>query len=174
MEIKAVLKEQKQNVADMVVELENRGRELARRWETVQLQTTLIGSLPAQINGLKETLEELRQRNQSGEEDRSDDPNLNMPLEPTQALLEERKAELDEINKQLKSLQSAMPRQTRILEKEQRELKVLEQERDRAVVGAMKAVSRRQDGGGADELELRGRWLRSVDVGLRGLLGVEA
>ena len=174
MEIKAVLKEQKQNVADMVVELENRGRELARRWETVQLQTTLLGSLPAEIDGLRETLEQLREQNQSGEEGRSDDPNLNMPLEPTQTLLEERKAELIEVNKQLKSLQSALPRQTRILEKEQRELKVLEQERDRAVMEARDAVSRRQDGGVADDLELKGRWLRSVDVGLRGLLGVEA
>ena len=172
--IKTTLKEQKQHVADMVAELEDQGRQLARRWETVQLQTTLLGSLPHQICGLQEVLADLRRQNQSGEEGRSDDPNLNMPLPATKALLEERSAELDELNKQLRSLQQALPRQSRVLEREERDLKFFEQERERAVISARQAVERRQGGGGADELELRGRWLRDVEGGLRGLLGVEA
>ena len=172
--IKAGLKAQKQHVADMVAELEDQGRQLARRWETVQLQTTLLGSLPQQIDGLKQTLEELRRQNRHGEEGRSDDPNLNLPLPATHALLEERSTELDEVNRQLKSLQQALPRQNRILEREERELKVIEQERERAILTAKEAVERRREGGGADELELRGRWLRGVEGGLRGLLGVEA
>ena len=172
--IKAILKEQKQHVADMVAELENQGRGLARRWETVQLQTALLGDLPQQIDGLNQTLEELRHQNKAGEEGRSDDPDMNLPLPATQALLEEKSVELDEVNKQLKSLQQALPRQARALEREERELKVMEQERDRAVRGAREAVERRREGEGADELKMRGRWLRSVEGGLRGLLGVEA
>ena len=172
--IKAILKEQKQNVAAMVSELENHGRELARRWQAVQLQTTVLGSLPQQIDGLNQTLEELRRQNQAGREGRSDDPDLNLPLPATQALLEERSAELDEVSNQLKSLQQALPRQNRALEREERELKMLGQERERAVLGAREAVERRREGGGADELELRGRWLRGVERGLTSLLGVEA
>ena len=172
--IKAILKEQKQNVADMVTELENEGRKLARRWETVQLQTTLLGSLPGEIAGLKETLEELRRRNRPDEDERSDDPNANLPLEATQALLDQRRNELDELNTQLKTLQQALPRQTRAAELEQREVMMLEREREKAVAMAREAVERKREGGGADELELRGRWLRSVEGGLRGLLGVQA
>ncbi|MDI1486872.1 MAG: hypothetical protein OHK93_006134 [Ramalina farinacea] len=172
--IKAILKEQKQNVADMVTELEGEGRKLARRWETVQLQTTLLGSLPGEIGGLKETLEELRRRNRSDEDERSDDPNANLPLEATQALLDERRNELEDLNVQLRTLQQALPRQTRAAELEQREVMMLEQEREKAVAIAREAVERKREGGGADELDLRGRWLRSVEGGLRGLLGVQA
>ena len=50
-EIKAILKEQKQYVGNMVAELENQGRELALRWEAIQLQTTQVGALPHDIEG---------------------------------------------------------------------------------------------------------------------------
>ncbi|KAL9636567.1 MAG: hypothetical protein Q9164_002740 [Protoblastenia rupestris] len=172
--IKAVLKEQKQYVADMVTELEAQGRELCRRYETVTLQTKMLDSLPVQIEGMRETLEDLRRQNRAGDEAMSDDPNLNLPLPATQALVEERMVELEELDMQLKSLQQALPRQTRVLEMEERELKVLEQERERAVLGAREAVGRKSEGSGADGLELRGRWLKGVDTGLRGLLGVQA
>ncbi|KAL9127663.1 MAG: hypothetical protein Q9217_003510 [Psora testacea] len=172
--IKSVLKEQKQHVANMVAELEETGRGLSRRYETVSLQTELLKSLPAQIDGLKGTLEELRRRNHSSNEARSDDPNLNLPLPATQGLVEERKAELEEVNKQLQSLQQALPRQTIVVEREEKELEVLEQEKERAVLGAREVMERKREGDGADELELRGRWLRSADTALRRLLGVEA
>ena len=171
-EVKAILKEQKQHVADMVTELESQGRELTQRWETVQLQTTLLGTLPEQIDGLKETLEQLRLQNGANENAESEDPNLNLPLPATQDLVKERKAELDEINKKLRNLQQALPKRTHALEREERELKVLEQERERAVAGAREALDRKKAGGGADELELRGRWLKGMDSGLTQMLGV--
>ena len=170
--VKAVLKEQKQHVADMVMELESQGRELTQRWETVQLQTTLLGTLPEQIDGLKETLEQLRQQNGANEDVASEDPNLNLPLHATQELVKERKAELAEINKKLRNLQQALPKRAHALEREERELKVLEQERERSVAGAREALDRKKAGGGADELELRGRWLKGADSGLRQMLGV--
>ena len=34
-------------------------------------------------------------------------------------------------------------------------------------------MERKREGGGADELEMRGRWLRGVDGVIRGMLEVE-
>ena len=171
-EIKAILKEQKKHVANMVSELEMQGGQLAGRWEAVQLQTTRLGSLPSEIDGLKEELKSLRQRNRSDEKETSENPSLNLPLPATQDLVQEKGAELDELNKQLRSLQQTLPKQTHALEREERELKVLEQEREQAVIGAREALDRKKAGGGADELELRGRWLRGVEGGLKQVLDV--
>lgn len=173
-EVKAVLKEQKQRVADVVAELEKRGRDLAQRWETVQLQTTLLHTLPSEIDGMNEMLEALRAQNQTHAEGRSDDPNLNLPLPATQDLVREKEAEMDEINRQLKALQQTLPKQSMALESEERQLKALQQERERAIIGAREALNRKKEGGGADELELRGRWLKGADDGLRMMLGIEA
>ena len=171
--IKSVLKAQKEHVAGLVAELESRGRDLSQRYETISLQSTLLSSLPAQIQQMEETLSELRRQNQSLGTSSDGNPALALPLPATLDLLREKRASLDEINAQLKSLQQALPRQTRALEVEERELRKLEAEREIAVNSARQAVERKQDGGGADELELRGRWLRGVGNGLRGMLEVE-
>ncbi|KAK3172444.1 hypothetical protein OEA41_005766 [Lepraria neglecta] len=173
-EIKAVLKAQKEYVGEMVKELDVRGRDLSRRYETITLQTTLLSSLPPQIEELDHTLVELRKQNQSAGND-TNETNLEMalPLPATLQLVEERKARLEEVNRQLKSLQQAVPRQTRVLESEERELRKLEGERGRAVQAAREAVERKSEGGGADELEMRGRWLRGVEGAVRGMLEVE-
>ena len=171
-EIKAVLKSQKDHVADMVRELDARGRDLSRRYQTVTLQTTLLGQLPEQIDTLNATLAELRGRNQCADASVTN-PSLALPLPATLGLAEERKAKVDEVNTQLKALQQAVPRQTRILEGEERELKGLEREREMAVQRAREAIERKKEGGGADDLEMKGRWLRGVEEGLRGMLEVE-
>lgn len=172
-EIKAVLKAQKENVAQMVAELYARGRDLSRRYETISLQTTLLSSLPPQIEELNRTLAGLRRQNQSANMNDDSNPEMAMPLPATLDLVEQRQAELDELNAQLKSLQQALPRQSRNLEMEERELRKLEGDRERAVSAAREAVDRKREGGGADELEMKGRWLRSVESGLRGMLEVE-
>ena len=100
-------------------------------------------------------------------------PEMALPLPATLQLIEEKKARLEEVNKQLKILQQAVPRQSRMLENEERELRRLEEERERAVGAAREAVERKREGGGADELEMKGRWLRSVEGGLRRMLEVE-
>ena len=157
----------------MVAELDARGRELSRRYETITLQTTLLSSLPPQIEELNQALVSLRKQNQRTDTDEDVNPSMAMPLPATLEILEERKANLDEVNAQLKSLQQALPRQNRTLETEERELRKLEIERDRAVNAAREAVQRKHDGGGTDEMEMRGRWLRSVETGLKGMLEVE-
>lgn len=171
-EIKAVLKAQKEYVGDMVKELDARGRDLSRRYETIILQTTLLSSLPPQIEQLNDTLATLRKQTQPTDTS-STSPSLALPLPATLELLEERQSNLDEVNAQLKALQQALPRQSRMLENEERELRKLEIERERAVSAAREAVERKQEGGGADELERRGRWLRGLESGLKGMLEVE-
>lgn len=168
-----MLKAQKEHVGDMVKELDARGRDLSRRYETISLQTTLLSSLPPQIEDLIQTLARLRKQNRSADTDETN-PALAMPLPATLELLDERQASLDEVNVQLKALQQALPRQTRTLENEERELQKLELERDRAVGLAREAVERKQEGGGADELERKGRWLRGVEIGLREMLEIGA
>ena len=172
-EIKALLKAQKEHVGEMVKELDARGRELSRRYETISLQTTLLSSLPPQIEDLNQTLARLRKQNQSTDTNETN-PALALPLPATLELLDERQASLDEVNAQLKALQQALPRQTRALGNEERELEKLEGERERAVGLAREAVGRRQEGGGADELERKGRWLRGIESGLREMLEVGA
>lgn len=156
----------------MVAELDARGRDLSRRYETISLQTTLLSSLPAQIEGLNQTLATLRKQSQSVNENEAH-PGMAMPLPATLELAEERKKELDEVNAQLKSLQQALPRQTRVLETEERELRKLEADRERAVSTAKEAMDRKRECGGADEMEMRGRWLRGVESGLKSMLEVE-
>ncbi|KAL9100003.1 MAG: hypothetical protein Q9163_004569 [Psora crenata] len=173
-DVKEVLKEQKLYVAGLVSELEEQGRQLSRRYKMVTLETELLATLPAQIDGLKKTLEDLRGQNRSSDERRSEDPNLNLPLPATQALVEERRAELEGVNSQLRSLQQALPRQSRALEQQRRELLKLEQERDTAMLGAREALERKREGGGPADLHLKGRWLRGVHTGLKELLGTEA
>ncbi|CAD6569717.1 MAG: hypothetical protein ASARMPREDX12_002892 [Alectoria sarmentosa] len=172
-EIKAVLKAQKENVGDMVKELDARGRDLSRRYETISLQTTLLSSLPPQIEDLNKTLARLRMQHQSADPSETNLA-LAMPLPATLELLDERQTSLEEMNARVKALQQALPRQTRTLESEERELQKLELERERAVEMAREAVERKQEGGGADELERKGRWLKGVESGLREMLEIGA
>ena len=160
-------------MGEMVKELDAQGRDLSRRYETISLQTTLLSSLPPQIEDLNQELARLRKQNQSANTSETN-PALNLPLPATLDLLDERQASLDEVNVQLKALQQALPKQTRTLENEERELQKLELERERAVGLAQEALGRKQEGGGADELERKGRWLRGVESGLREMLEISA
>ena len=157
----------------MVKELDARGRDLSRRYETISLQTTLLSSLPPQIEDLNKTLARLRMQHQSADPSETNLA-LAMPLPATLELLDERQTSLEEMNARVKALQQALPRQTRTLESEERELQKLELERERAVEMAREAVERKQEGGGADELERKGRWLKGVESGLREMLEIGA
>ena len=168
-----MLKAQKSHVGEMIKELDGRGRDLSRRYETITLQTTLLSSLPPQIDNLNHTLARLRKQNQSANMNETN-PALALPLPATLELLDERQASLDEVNAQLKASQQVMPRLMRTLENEKRELQKLELQRERVVGLASEAVERRQEGSGADELERKGRWLRGVESGLRESLEIGA
>lgn len=140
--------------------------------ETITLQTTLLSNLPSQISALQSTLTTLRSMPHSTSPSASS-PNFSLPLPATLSLLAERESELAQLNQQLKTLQQALPRKTRELEKAENDLKIVEAQRDGVAIGAREAVKRRKEGGGGDDLEGRGRWLKGVEAGLRGMLEVD-
>ena len=167
---KAALKAQKIEVAELVAELEQKGRELCRKYEKIQLQTTQLQELPAKIEGLQARIDELRATQHPGS-----NPTLSLPLEKTLALVEERERERAELDRQLEQLQQMVPRKTRELERLNAELQPLEVKRLGSTASAREARRRREEalGGFGDDLEERGRWWRGVESGLKRMMGVE-
>lgn len=167
---KAALKAQKTEVAALVADLEQNGRELCRKYELVQLQTTQLQELPEKIEGLQARIEELK-----AAQDPGSSPTLNLPLEKTLELVEEREQQRAELDRQLEQLQVMLPRKTRELERLNAELQPLEVKRLGSTASAGEAKRRREEalGGVGDDLEERGRWWRGVESGLKGMLGVE-
>ncbi|KAK3711845.1 hypothetical protein LTR37_009363 [Vermiconidia calcicola] len=166
---KAALKERKQEVREMVRELEEQGRSLASRYDNIQLQKTQLESLPNGIANLEATIAVLRQ----SQGPRSDNPSLSLPLQPTLTLLGEREEQLADMDRQIEALQAALPHKQVQVTAMQDEVSILNAKKIRAVDEAREARRRRAKGGGVgDELEERGRWLRGVEAGLRGMLEV--
>jgi chromosome segregation ATPase len=167
---KASLKAQKVEIEELVTELEQRGRELCRKYEHIQMQTTQLQELPEKIKGLQAIIEELRAAQQPGS-----NPTLNMPLEKTLELVEERERERAELDRQIEQLQGTLPRKTRELERLNAELQPLEVKRLGSTAAAREAKRRKEEalGGVGDDLEERGRWYRGVESGLKTMLNVE-
>ena len=168
---KAALKVQKTEVAELVAELEKRGRELCRKYQNIQMQTTQLNELPEKIEVLQANIEELKAAQAPGS-----NPTLNMPLEKTLALVEEKERERAELDRQLEQLQVMVPRKTRELERLNAELQPLEVKRLGSTASAREAKRRKEEalGGVGDDLEERGRWWRGVESGLKGMLDVES
>lgn len=168
--LKAELKERKLEVAEILKQLEDKGKELALRYEGLQLRTQQLESLPAETAGLEATIEQLKHEQTPV----STNPELSLPLPETQRVLSEREAELAALNAQIASLQATIPNRTRDLEKLERELRPLETQKQGTVAAAREARRRKEEGGGiGDELEERGRWLRASEKALRDMLDVE-
>ena len=187
--VKADLKAQKLQVAEMAAELERRGRNLARRmrsnqsrrclvaslqrsagYEFVSLQTTQLSELPSQIAALEESVAALQAR----QTPTSSNPALSLPLPATLQSVSTKEAELEDLDRELKSVQQVLPRKTRELEGVENELRTLEGQKSGAVAAAKEARKRKEDGerGVGDGMELNGRWYRSVEMGLQEILGV--
>jgi chromosome segregation ATPase len=167
---KAALKTQKTEVANLVAELEKKGRKLAQKYEAVQLQTTQLQELPEKIEELQASIEKLKASQEPGSH-----PTLNLPLEKTWALVEERGQERAELDRQLEQLKTMVPRKTKELERLNAELQHVEAKRLASTASAREAKRRKEEalGGAGDDLEDRGRWWRGVESGLKGMLGVE-
>ncbi|ORY11499.1 hypothetical protein BCR34DRAFT_565126 [Clohesyomyces aquaticus] len=165
--LKAELKERKLEIAEVLRQLEEKGKELALRYEGIQLHKAQLESLPAEIENLEATIDRLRQE----QEPPSNNPELALPLPETLTVLQKRQAELAAVDAQLATLQAALPNRSRELEKLERELKPLETQKQGTVAAAKEARRRREEGGGiGDELEERGRWLRASETALREML----
>lgn len=168
--VKTLLKAQKNKVAEMVEDLERRGRELARKYETIQLQTTQLRELPEKIEGLQSSIEDLKVVQAPGP-----NPDLHLPLEKTLALLEQKEKEQAGLDRELELLRAEMPRKTRELERLEAEMQPLEVRRLGSTASAREAKRRKEEalGGVGDDLEARGRWWRGAESGLKVMLGVE-
>lgn len=168
--MKASLKDRKHEVANILRQLEDRGKELALRYDAVQLRRQQLESLPAKIEGLEASIAQLKQ----DQTPTSNNPELGLPLPETLRLLSEREANLAALNAQIAQLQSSLPNRAKELEKLERELKPLETQKQGTVAAAKDARRRKEEGGGiGDELEEKGRWLTASEKGLREMLEVE-
>ena len=142
-------------------------------YETVQLQTTLLSSLPAQISSLNDTIASLRSTLQQSTSSTTSSSSLALPLDATLSLISERQSEMHDLDLEIESLQQALSPKARELEKIENELKDLEDRKAGAIQSAKEAQRRRGDGAGnGDELEMRGRWLKGVESGLKEMLGI--
>ncbi|KAH8426483.1 uncharacterized protein LDX57_004218 [Aspergillus melleus] len=167
-EVKAELRARKEEVRVMIEEMEKTGRDLSRRYKNVQLQMAQLSTLPESIENLESTIAGLRAK-QVANMDLSSSQNL--PLPATLNLLSEKEAELAALDRQLAAVQNTLPRKTREVETIERELTVLEKRKSEAVVQAREAKRKKQEGE-SDGLEEMGRWYRSAEEVLKGLVRV--
>lgn len=169
---KTALKALKLEVADMVEELERRGRELTQRYERVSLETASLRELPGKMAGLGARIAELRaaQAQEPGQ-----NPNLGLPLARTLELVDERRRQKHELDRQLEQLQSQVPRKRKEMERLQAELQPLEQKRLNSTAAAREARRRKEAalGGVEDDLEERGRWWRASETALKQMLDIQ-
>lgn len=168
---KGQLKALKMEVADTVEELESKGRELSRKYETVQMETATLREMPDRIAGLEERIAELREQLQPGE-----NPSLNLPLAKTLELVAEKKLQRHELERQLEQLRAQVPRKRKEMERLQTELQPLEVKRQNSLAAAKEARRRKEQalGGVEDDLEERGRWWRASEAALKQMLEIES
>ncbi|KAG6114190.1 hypothetical protein E4U14_001526 [Claviceps sp. LM454 group G7] len=169
---KAQLKTLKQEMALMVAELEKRGRQLSQRYESIQLDTIKLREIPARSEELRERIDGLRALQENAEAD----PSLNLPLAKTLRLVDRRKAEQQELERELETLQAKVPRKRKEAERLQAELGPLESKLHTSSVAAREAQRRKEAalGGVADDLEQRARWWRASEDVLRQVLELKS
>ncbi|KAB5559834.1 hypothetical protein GE09DRAFT_70254 [Coniochaeta sp. 2T2.1] len=168
---KAQLKALKSDVAATVDELEELGRNLARRWEGGSEQTVLLREIPERIEMLEESIAGLRE---AGHGDAGGGREMNLPLERTLQLVDERRRKVAELDKQIESLGGIVPRKRKEAERLGAELANLEARRSNTMAAAREARKRKEArlGGAEDDLEQRGRWWRAEEALLKKMLEV--
>ncbi|KND87365.1 Kinetochore protein Sos7 [Tolypocladium ophioglossoides CBS 100239] len=170
-EAKAQLKSLKLDVADMVTELEKKGRELSQRYERVQTETAQLEELPAKIQELEAQVYDLRVAHEFPGSDLS----FNLPLTKTLGLVAKRKAEQQELARELEALQAKAPRKRKEAERLQVELQPLEMRVQNSTAAAREAQRKKEAalGGVADDLEQRARWWRASEGVLKQVLDIK-
>ncbi|KAG5944956.1 hypothetical protein E4U59_006595 [Claviceps monticola] len=169
---KAQLKSLKQEMALMVAELEKKGRQLSQRYESIQLDTIKLQEIPARSEELRRRIDGLS----ALQENADADPSLNLPLAKTLRLVDRRRAEQQELERELEALQAKVPRKRKEAERLQAELEPLEAKLHTSSVAAREAQRRKEAalGGVADDLEQRARWWRASEDVLRQVLELKS
>lgn len=176
---KSELKALKLEVADMVAELESRGRALSRRYEGIQLETARLRELPGEITGLEARIGQLREEQQQQQQQTrgggGGDPTQNLPLGKTTELIAARQREQQQLARELEALQARAPRKHKEAERLQAEVAALETKRQNGMAAAREAQRRKEAslGGAADDLEQRARWWRANEGLLKQVLDLE-
>jgi hypothetical protein len=136
--------------------------------ELIQLQTTQLHALPADIQNLQLTITTLK----AAQEAPSSLPMLNLPLHSTITLLLEKESELARLDRQISQLQSALPDKKRSVAARKADLEPIESRKRSAIAEAHKAQKKRGQHSLAHSLDERGKWLKSADAGLRVMLQI--
>lgn len=167
---KKALKDMKIEMAEMVAELERKGRDLSRKYEIISAQTIQLRELPGKIDELEAKIAELSALRTPGQ-----DPNLSLPLSRTLELVEERKAEMSQLDRELEQLRAQLPRKNKELERLEAEVQTLEAKRQTSTTAAKEAKRRKENalGGVEDDLEERARWWRASEAILRQALDIQ-
>ncbi|KAI2463595.1 hypothetical protein F4781DRAFT_416165 [Annulohypoxylon bovei var. microspora] len=173
LEAKATLKALKTEVADMVTELEEKAKDLSRKYDKVQVETIRLEELPAKIGELESAVAKLKKTRAVGS---NPNPDLNLPLAKTLDLVDSKKKRKSELDRQLEQLQSQVPRKRKELDRLHAELQPLEARRQNSTAAAREARRRKEAalGGVEDDLEERGRWFRAAEAGLREILEIQS
>jgi chromosome segregation ATPase len=170
-EEKSALKRQKEQVAALTQELERKGRELAKRYQALEVQREVLQVMPMKLAELQAEIDELRETYPSPQ--KNENPDLNLPLADTLSLLSARQNQLADVDAEIAALQEELPARTRELERVDDELAGLSQQKKMAVSRAQEARERKE-AGGMDEVERRGRWLRTGDSLLRDMMDIDS
>ena len=173
---KVQLKTAKEEVDILVKEMETMARDIATKWEGVQMQMVELERLPREIEELQGWIGRMRQQQESamgesGTRERSEDPRMNLSLEETEALVEQQKREAANLDKQIMALQGQIPVKTRECETAEKETQVMGKRRDE-VSAAASAARKIKEEGGRDELEEKGRWYQASESVLKSLVDV--
>ncbi|CAD0110070.1 unnamed protein product [Aureobasidium uvarum] len=183
---KAALKAKKEHTNQKVQELQELGSRLAQcespfdtslqphpltrhpAHELIQLQTTQLHALPADIHNLELTIANLK----AAQEAPSSLPMLNLPLLATNRLLSEKDSDLARLDREIAQLQSTLPDKKRHVAALKADLDPVESRKRSAITDAQEAQKRRGQHSLAQDLDERGKWLKSVDSGLRLMLQI--
>ena len=158
--IKALLKQQKNEGSTLIEELAVQGRDLTRRHQGIQMQVDELKYLLIKNAELRRSIADLSMRHSPT----SDDPNLAMPLAQTQAVVRNKEAELEDLDVQLHGLEAEVVQGDEHLADLEESLRQLETEKIQAIRAAKSARRDQEEGNNelADDLEVRGRWLKAV------------
>ena len=169
---KAELKALKLQVASMVTELEKRGRQLAQRYEQVQLDTAKLEELPSKTADIQSQVEKL----QAAQDMSGSAPEMHLPLAKTLSLVERRRAQQEELTRELETLQAKVPRKQKEAARLKTEMQTLQIKLQSSTTAAAEAQRRRQAalGGVADDLEHRARWLKANEGVLSEVLNLNS
>lgn len=179
--MKGELQGKKAQVDALVAEMEAQARALAQSQGSVARGMLVLETLPVELARLAGEIEALQAEMASrraddgdtgADEQRQMDPRMNMSLEETERALAEQRDRTADVDAQIEQLLRQMPAKVRQAEKVDRELVELEKRRNESARLAVE-LRRRREMGGRDQVEEMGRWYKSSDAVLRGLLGVE-